>query len=108
MQKDKPLYNVTKSNYLFYYLKGWFGFYRDDSDFQWREYRANLPIFIPMAVIFLSISTIIKRQFKNSIQAKSVAIKIYYIGSGCGFLVFVFGTGGAIMWLALTFINYLL
>jgi hypothetical protein len=39
---------------------GWFGFFRDDSDFQWREYRSNLPLFLTMALFFIALSNAIK------------------------------------------------
>lgn len=88
--------------------ESWFGFYRDDSDFQWREYRENLPIFLPMAVVFLISSHLIKKTCSKSLQAKAMAMKVFYVASGCGFIIFVFGLGGAFMWISLTMLNYFL
>lgn len=43
--------------------EGLFGFYRDNSDVQWRAYSDNITLMLLCMVVFLFLSKLIKRTF---------------------------------------------
>ena len=64
----------------------YFGKYRDFSDFQWRYFRANFSFIGIFAVLFVTISQVIKRIVKNI-----TVLKIYYAIIGIAFTYYLHG-----------------
>ena len=62
----------------------YFGKYRDFSDFQWRYFRANFSFIGIFAVLFVTISQVIKRIVKNI-----TVLKIYYAIIGIAFTYYL-------------------
>lgn len=84
-QKCKIIILLFLDDYNLYYLTdSWFGWKRDFTDHQWRNFRSSLPLIYCFAFIFLTISYFVKIFSKKN-------LKVYYLIIGSGYAIYLHG-----------------